>query len=214
MKMNLVLKKIISVVLVIVCAFTLFACASSESKENETEKFEDILDLNTNIGRKKMAVVYFSYNDDVKTVAEKIAEEFIVDMYEIEAVEPYTEEDFDKDNPESRFLIEDAIDIYDPQAKLPEIKNINVKNYDLIVLGFPVWIDNAPKAVYTFIKGLKNKIIAPFSVGGDMGEIDQYLMNFGDPSLRIMTGRSFEKDSSIDEIKEWLTWISSDFDLK
>ena len=81
-------------------------------------------------------------------------------------------------------------------------------------MGFPVWYENAPKVIYTFIKDLKNKIVIPFCTGTEMGMIDQYLTNFADESVRVMSGKGFNKDTSIEEIKDWVAMLSADFDVK
>ena len=139
----------------------------------------------------------------------------------------YLEDEFDPFDTK-RVVFDDEFDGFDavPKAtvaevddrkklnELPKIKSTGIGSCQIIVLGFPVWHENAPKVIYTFVKDLRNKIIIPFCTNGEMGMIDQYITNFVDDSVRVMSGKSFDKDVSIEEIKKWITIMSADFDIK
>jgi flavodoxin len=239
-----VIKHILYLVLTVVLAFTVFACGKNRNADQPLKSTQELFNLDENINKRKVAVIYFSLNDDTKEVAEKLKEALDADLVEIVPKTAYTEEDLDYNNPDSRVRLEAEFnpfgeenvlpeDDYIPEedliylnatrsqaekkktiTELPEIEKIDSSSYQIIVLGFPVWYENAPKVIYTFIKDLKNKIIVPFCTGGEMGMIDQYLSNFADISVRVMSGKRFDKDVSVDELKKWVTTLSADFDVK
>lgn len=229
-----VLKKVFSLLLVFALAMALFSCG----KGQEAGKIDEI-NLEKNIKGKKIAVVYFTVDDQVQTVAEEIATELDADVFEIVPDVPYKSTDIDFDNPNSRVSIEDEIDLFPGneteeetyetsygaivvestvseakkqiQTELPKINKINVDSADIIILGFPSWNGNAPKPVYTFLKDLKNKIIVPFCTDGEFGKIDEIINNFVDPSCTVMTGKELSEDTTIEEIRSWMAMMSVEF---
>ena len=238
------LKKIISVIMMLALVATLFSCGngatdwkSDKQKADDSAKIDDI-NLEKNMKGKKMAVVYFSVNDQAEMIAEEIATEFDADLFEIEPVKPYNESDLDFDNPNSRVSIEDEImlfgkeeeedEVYDlaymvvvptkseikrkVPNELPKINKINVSSANVIVVGFPSWNKNAPKPVYSFLKDLKNKIIIPYCTDGEFGKIDEYINNYVDKSNTVMTGRELSENNTIDELRAWIAMLSAEFD--
>ena len=81
-------------------------------------------------------VVYFSTDDTVRAAAYTIADALGADLFEIQPVEPYTEEDLNYHNNQSRTSIEQN----DPDAR-PEIVAMpeDLSRYDTILLGYPIW---------------------------------------------------------------------------
>ncbi len=55
-------------------------------------------------------------------------------------------------------------------ASRPAIKkeDIDINGYDVVFLGYPIWWDEAPRAVNTFIEShsLKGKRVVPFATSG------------------------------------------------
>lgn len=232
-------KRIIAMIMLITIAVLSVSC---RKKVKTTIEVQDVFDLDKNVGNRKVAVAYFSLNDDTKDVATRIAEAFEVDLIEIEPAVPYTEEDLDYSNFDSRVHLEAdfnplykeevrADEEYEPSygmppiptkseiekkeiKELPKIKGNSADRYDIIILGFPEWYEDAPKVIYTFLKDMKNKIIIPFCVDGEMGFIDQYLSEFVDNSVSVMSGRKLAENVTEQEIKDWITLYSADFDLK
>ena len=236
-------KQILCLTLTLALVAMTFSCSKKQDDNQVLKSTQELFDLEENMDNRKVAVVYFSMNDDVKDVAGKFSEALDGEMFEIVPKIAYTEEDLDYENPDSRVRLEAEYnpfgeenvlpeDDYIPEddliylnatrsqavkkktiTELPEIEKVDVDKYPIIVLGFPVWYENAPKVVYTFIKDLKNKVVVPYCTGDDMGMIDQYLSNFTDLSVRVMSGKRFDKDVSVDEIKKWVTALSADFDM-
>lgn len=239
---NNIIKKIFCFGLLFAFATLMLSCSKKEKDVAISDGSRNLYDLEQNVKNKNIAVAYFSINDDVKELAEKFVEALDADLVEIVPETPYTESDLDFNDENSRVKLEDDFNPLDKFTyiedeeyetsegitiatkaiikekkkitELPKIKSSNINKYPIVVVGFPVWYENAPKVIYTFMKELKNKVVVPFCTGGEMGQIDQYLTNMTDDSVQVMSGRSFERDASVDEIKEWVTMLSADFDLK
>ncbi len=106
----------------------------------------------------KKLVVYFSYTGHTKMIVDKIKDKLDCDILKIETVEPYST-DYDtvvndeQNSERSNFL--------------PEIKdiNINLDNYDEIILGTPVWWYRPAPAIRSFLTkyDLTGKTVLPFA---------------------------------------------------
>ena len=82
-------------------------------------------------------------------VAETLAEAIGADIFEIEPKVPYTEADLNWMDKKARSTIE----MSDPASR-PEIavKRDNMKDYDTIFVGFPIWWYVAPTIINTFLE--------------------------------------------------------------
>lgn len=103
-------------------------------------------------------IVYFSYTNNTRTIANKIKEKLNCDILEIKTIVPYSEDyqsvvDDEQNSEKSNYL--------------PEIQdiNINLSQYDEIILGTPVWWYRPVPAIRTFLtqNDLSKKTIKPFA---------------------------------------------------
>ncbi len=121
----------------------------------------------------KTLVAYFSCTGDTKLVAEKINNIVQGILYEIIPEEPYTKEDLDWTNKNSRTSIEMA-----DNSSRPAIKKTlkNNEEYNTIYLGFPIWWYVAPTIINTFLESydFKNKKIVIFCTSGSSGITNAY----------------------------------------
>ena len=124
----------------------------------------------------KTLVAYFSCSGYTKKLAERINQKVGGDLFEIEPITPYTEEDLDWTKEDSRSTLE----MKDPKNR-PPVKNKveNMDQYDLLFVGYPIWWGKAPTIVNTFLESydLKDKIIIPFATyhSSGIGDSDKYL---------------------------------------
>lgn len=192
------------------------------------------------IANKKMAVAYFSITGNTEKVALNIAETFNLDAYKIEPQIPYEDSDFIEGNTDTRPIRESRLNLFEeervwpdetyipsfgveiieteattapPRAtELPKIKNLDLKKYDILFIGYPIWYNDAPKVIYTLVKDFKDKTIIPFctSDNDDIATSEERLSNFVDMSVQVMTGRRFTTDVTSEEIKQWVTELSVD----
>ena len=152
----------------------------------------------------KILVSYFSASGITRGVASKIATIIGGDLFEIEPVIKYTDEDLDWTNPESR----SSIEMNNPESR-PEIKNkvSNLDAYDTILIGFPIWWDLAPTIINTFIEenNLENKKIYVFATSGSSSVDNSFntLKNtYG--NLKFISAKRFTSNVSDSDITNWL----------
>jgi flavodoxin len=113
-------------------------------------------------------VAYFSASGVTKKAAERLAAQQGADLFEIRPVQPYTKADLDWTNKKSRSTLEMAEK--DSRVEIAE-KVSDMKQYDEIFLGFPIWWGVAPHIINSFLEqyDLAGKIISPFATSGGSG---------------------------------------------
>lgn len=116
----------------------------------------------------KKLVAYFSAGGVTKKAAERLANAVGADLFEIEAKLPYTKEDLDWMDKNSRSTLE----MKDANSR-PQIakKCVNMDEYTTIYLGFPIWWYVAPTIIDTFLESydFTGKTIVPFATSGGSG---------------------------------------------
>ena len=152
----------------------------------------------------RVLVTYFSASGVTKNVAQNIADSIEGDLFEIKAKEPYTSQDLNWNDKNSR----SSIEMKDKSSR-PEIEETvdNLDNYDTILIGFPVWWYTAPTIINTFIESLdlSGKTLIPFCTSGGTGIsgcerdlINEYL------NYNWKGGKRFTGNESKEFIKNWI----------
>lgn len=160
-------------------------------------------------GDKKSIVIYFSCTDNTKRIAEYIKDSSNSDIYRIQAAVPYTSNDLDYSNSNSRASKEQN----DATAR-PEIAgNIpSLNDYSYIYLGYPIWWGQAPKIMYTFIEAegenLTGKTVIPFCTSASSG-IGTSAINLKEDINQgnWMGGKRFSGNATKNEVERWITEI-------
>ena len=134
----------------------------AEPSEQATQAAE------TKAGSGKTLVVFFSATGTTKGVAEQIAAATGADTYEILAAQPYTAEDLNWNDSNSRTTKEQ-----NDKSVRPEIgsEKINLDGYDTVFIGFPIWWGEEPRIMDTFVESydLSGKTMIPFCTSGGSG---------------------------------------------
>ena len=115
----------------------------------------------------KSLVAYFSASGTTARLAKLLAEITGSDLFEIQPEPPYSSADLNWKNPLARCNREKL-----GRKEVPVAGTVaGMAEYDLILLGFPIWYDSAPNVVMTFLKGydLSKKKIALFATSGGSG---------------------------------------------
>ena len=145
----------IMLTLAAVMTMSLAACAQNKGEKSmQTEN--------------KALVVYFSATGTTAKAARTIAEVTGGTLYEIVPQQAYTSDDLDWNDKQSR----SSVEMNNPQAR-PALKDmkLDVAAYDVIFIGYPIWWDQAPRIINTFIEShdLKGKALIPFATSGGSG---------------------------------------------
>lgn len=151
----------------------------------------------------KKLVAYFSCSGVTERVAKKLAAATGADLFEMVPKVPYTDADLDWMNKHSR----SSIEMNDPASR-PEIANRveNMADYDLIMVGFPIWWYVAPTIVNNFLESydLKGKKIAPFCTsGGSSPGKTGSVLHKSCPDSEMMPVRRFSASVGESELKAW-----------
>lgn len=151
----------------------------------------------------KNLVVYFSASGVTEKLAKRLAEAIGSDIFEIVPRQKYTDKDLDWTDKNSRSSLEMA----DINSR-PEIIKINfdIKNYDNIFIGFPIWWYREPSVVDTFLEqyDFKNKRIIPFATSGGsgMGDTYKYIQSVAKNAV-VEKGKRFSGNSDSRELLLW-----------
>ena len=115
--------------------------------------------------KNNILVAYFSYSGTTKGIAEKIAQMANATLVEIIPVNPYTSEDVNYNNSLSRSQQERLNDAR-PEISNETYAKIQLSDYSVVILGYPIWNGYEPMIIRTFIEhysGFAGKTLYAFS---------------------------------------------------
>lgn len=209
------MNKKLLVVLIIAIAFVAFVAIGNVAYNltngvNETKTANEVKDTKeTNDikifenSNKKVAVVYFSATGTTKKVAELIKDETNADIFEIIPKQKYTSEDLNYGDKNTRATKEQN----DENAR-PEIENsIDLSNYDVVFLGYPIWWGNVPKIVLSFMDNtnLDGKTVIPFCTSGSSGiSTSESTLKTYKNNIKWIEGKRFSSSTTKDEAANWV----------
>ncbi len=152
----------------------------------------------------KIITAYFSATGITAKVAEKVAAAAGSDLFEIKPEKPYTASELKWVNPLARCNKEKI-----GRKDVPISGTIsNFSDYDMFLIGFPIWYYVAPNVINTFVKqyDFSGKKIALFATSGgsNIGKTADKLKPFLSDTAEIIDAKLFKADDSEDTIKEWL----------
>lgn len=172
--------------------------------QNETNENQDNSNNDNNVNANgNSVVVYFSATGNTKKIANLIGQATGSNVIEIEPEDEYTDDDLDYSNDDCHANKEQN----DDDAR-PEIKNdINVDNYEVIYLGYPIWWGDVPKIILTFIDthNLDGKTIIPFCTSGSSSITTSVstLRNYNS-NMNVLNGNRFSTSSNLDDVTSWI----------
>ena len=178
--------------------------AAEETTSEETSVEEE----STEGAEGKTLVVYFSATGNTERVAEMIAETTGGDLFELELADPYTDEDLNYNDENSRVSQEYA----DESLRNVELVATTVEGFDEyenVFVGYPVWWGIAAWPVNTFIEAndFTGKTVIPFCTSassglGESGELLAELAGTGE----WLEGMRFRSGASEEDV---VTWVES-----
>ncbi len=180
------MKKITALFMMIALVFSLAACGNtssdkensatdsasqgtSQASENNTSEPTDSTEPTNTTGGKTL-VVYYSASGNTERVAKDIAGAVGADLFEIEPEQPYTEDDLNWTNSDSRVSREhDDESLRNVPLKTTEVTDWS--SYDTVFIGYPNWWGDMPMILYSFFDeyDFSGKTIIPFNTHGGSG---------------------------------------------
>ncbi len=180
----------------------------SEPVEETTTAGSDETYQETTAGTgKDVLVIYFSATGTTKGVAEMIADITDGDLYEIKALEEYTDEDLNWNDSNSRSTKEQD----DPSAR-PAIGSdpVSLDGYTTIYIGYPIWWGEEPRIMDTFIEGydFTGITMIPFCTSASSG-IGRSGTNLEENagSGNWLEGARFGADVTSEELESWISGL-------
>lgn len=152
---------------------------------------------------KKKLVVFFSATGTTKKIAQMIAAASDSDLYEIVPKVLYTKGDLNWMDKKSRSSVEMSDKTIRPEI---EDNELDIKAYDEIILGFPIWWYVAPTIVNTFLEKYdftgKKIVLFATSGGSDFGNTVKELQPSA-PNAEFVEGKLLNNPDK-QEIKKWV----------
>ena len=212
------MKKIVMYLLLLCMVLLLAGCGGNAVDSPTAEAVQETAEKNVTATERedenRVLVAYFSATNVTEGVAESIADAMHASLYEIVPEEPYTEEDLNYDQENSRSTIE----MKDSTAR-PAISGSveNMEQYHIIFLGYPIWWGEAPRILDTFVESydFSGKIIVPFctSASSGLGSSASQLESLTE-GAQWLSGQRFSGNSSREEIEQWLNGLDFSTDEK
>ena len=201
------MKKIISLLMLLCLVIGLAACGGGQTASTAATvpaPAQSTAENGSPEAGGKTLVVVFSATGTTKGVAEKIAAITGADIYEIKAAEPYSDEDLNWHDKESRTTKEQN----DKSAR-PAIGSepITLDGYSRVFIGFPIWWGEEPRIMDTFVESYRfdGITVIPFctSSSSGIGRSGQNLAeNAGSGSW--LEGKRFPGGVSENELRNWI----------
>lgn len=210
------IKKFITSILAVTMAMILMTgcgAASSDSQENSrtastkssSETTAASKDQKTDANGKTL-VVYYSATGSTKTVAETIADTTGGELFEIQPKDPYTNDDLNWTNEDSRVNKEHEDEsLRDVSLKTTKVENWD--SYDTVFIGYPIWWAIAAWPVNNFVKenDFSGKTVIPFctSASSGIGESGQLLAKMAGTG-NWQDGERFSAGASETDVADWV----------
>lgn len=157
----------------------------------------------------KTLVVYYSATNHTEAVAGYIANALGADLFEIVPSEPYTSDDLDWTDENSRVSREHD----DPALRVMELESSTPDNwadYDTVFIGYPIWWGIAAWPVDNFITAndFTGKTVIPFATSsssglGESGSLLEELAGTG----TWLDGQRFRSSASEEDVTDWVSGL-------
>ena len=207
-------KKMLSILVAGTTLFCLTACgsgtesdsAASDQTEENTDAQGTTEETDGDGVQGKTLVVYFSATGNTERVAEVIADTAGGELFELEPVDPYTDEDLNYNDDNSRVSQKYA----DEGLRNVELVADTVDGWqdvERVYIGYPIWWGNAAWPVNAFVEAndFTGKTVIPFCTSassglGDSGELLAELAGTGD----WQEGMRFSSSVSDEDVAVWV----------
>lgn len=182
------------------------ATSEPETTEPPTTDTSETEAADTESTGGKTLVVYYSASGNTENVSNVIVETLGADLFELEPVEPYSNDDLDWTNDDSRVTREHENED-ERDVELVSATVDNWSEYDTVFIGYPIWWGSAAWPVDEFIEtnDFTGKTVIPFATSassgmGQSGELLAEMAGTGD----WQEGQRFRSGASEDDIVAWV----------
>lgn len=177
---------------------------TEERSELDSVENEDAAPTENESG--KTLVVYYSATGHTEDVAKMIAEAEGADLFELVSEEPYSDDDLNWNDKNSRVCYEHD----NPDERNVQLVSVEVPEWDsytTVYIGYPIWWQIAAWAVDPFVTAndFTGKTVIPFctSSSSDMGESGTLLAEMAGTG-DWLEGKRFRSSASESDVAEWM----------
>lgn len=158
----------------------------------------------------KTLVAYFSATGNTEEAANHIAAITGGDLFELVPADPYTSEDLNYSNADSRVSQEhENEDLRNVELTADTVDNW--AEYDTVFIGYPIWWGIAAWPVDDFIEAndFTGKTVIPFctSASSGLGESGELLAEMAGTG-NWLEGHRFRSSVSEEDVREWLEGLN------
>lgn len=220
--MKAIFKRLSSLLLACVMLFSLSACGqAAPSTEDEAQAPVETSQPTENTPTEETApadetaggsvlVAYFSATGNTEAAADYIADALGADTFEITPAEPYTSDDLNWSDENSRVSREHE----DPSLQTVELTETTPENwdsYDTVFIGYPIWWGVAAWPVSSFVAAndFTGKTVIPFCTSsssglGESGALLEQAAGTGE----WLDGQRFRSSVSEADVAEWVNSLA------
>ena len=219
--MKAIFKRLSSLLLACVMLFSLAACGqAAPSTEDEAQAPVETSQPTENTPTEETApadeiaggsvlVAYFSATGNTEAAAGYIADALGADTFEITPAEPYTSDDLNWSDEDSRVSREHE----DPSLQTVELAETTPENwedYDTVFIGYPIWWGVAAWPVSSFVAAndFTGKTVIPFctSSSSGLGE-SSALLEQAACTGEWLDGQRFRSGVSEADVADWVNGL-------
>lgn len=153
-------------------------------------------------------VAYFSASGVTAKAAKNLAKETGADLFEITPETPYTSADLNWQDSKSRSSVE-----MNDRTCRPAIRSKveDMKRYDVVFVGFPVWWYREPSIIDTFMEAydFSGKTVVPFATSGGspIGDSGKNMQSLA-PEAKVVKGKRLAAGTSGKALAQWAAeWL-------
>ena len=187
-----------------------FAPAASSAASTPASSAASSAAASSGAGTGRTLVACYSATGHTAAVAGYIADATGADLFLLQPVDPYTDEELDYNDSGSRVSQEHA----DPSLQTVELEAVTPEgwaDYDTVFVGYPIWWGRAGWPVNGFVTGndFSGKRVIPFctSASSGLGSSAENLAQLAG-SGDWQEGMRFSASASESDVAEWLAGLA------
>ncbi len=210
------MKKLLTILFCFILAIALMACSNQKnnslSNDENDIKSASSEDANNDVKNqsKKTLIAYFSATGSTEQVATYIASETGGMLLKLTPEDPYTEEDLDYNDDNSR-VVNEYNNPEQRNIKLEESTISDFDDYDTIFVGYPIWWGIAAWPINDFVEAnnFEGKTVIPFctSASSGLGDSAKQLKELSNGG-NWLEGMRFSSGVSQDEVVDWINELN------
>ena len=192
------------------CATSLVGCSQEEPTATGDTNADTTDTAHAPATSGNVLVAYYSAQGHTASVAQTIADELGADLFEVTPSEPYSDDDLNWTDDNSRVTREHEDESLRDVA-LAQVTPDGWEDYDTVLVGYPIWWGIAAWPIDNFISGndWEGKTVIPFCTSsssgiGQSGDLLAEAAGSGD----WQEGQRFSSSADESEVRDWASSLA------